>query len=219
MKKRIFLVILLGILAGVEAHAQDVGGPQVLYIPGMPAPPVATSPQEAAPSAAGSVTGQGQGKISKVTRAGQLNESPAPRAPVAPVPHASAAPYKGVVPPTHTVPENAAIFADANNQLSWLGFMIEGGAHKVFVQTTQSASYTQQSNNPREIVLLLRDVGAKVANNRRNLDMRYFKTVFKSAQAQRAGRDLRVVIELTEAVPYEVSQSGNIISVVVGGTK
>lgn len=223
MRKRQFTAILaalpLALLITANAFAQDPAPTQILYIPGMPAPPVDPTP---APSIEKEHTGTptkglGQGRVSKVTVAGQVEKTveptPAPRAAVvAPV----EAEYKGVTPPKKTTPDNASIFEDRNNQLTWIGFLSEDKEDKIFVQCTKPAAFTQvQGKKDKEVVLILKNVRAKVANNRRSLDMQYFNTRFKSAQAIRQGKDLRVTVELHDDSSVKVYQEDNLVIVAV----
>ncbi|MFA5624035.1 MAG: AMIN domain-containing protein [Bradymonadales bacterium] len=220
MKRLFYILAALSFSVSTTALSQDSSNPQILYIPGMPAPPIVqeTPNVNANNSEPAQLSGQGQGKISRITHA--INTpptapSPQPVRAQSPVNKDNPS-YKGVVPPKNNVAQNAAIFANAGLQLSWIGFLIEGNEHKIFIQTTQPTNYNVvTSENAREIYIELPNVGAKVANNRRNLDMSYFNSPFKSAQAQKKGKSLRIKIEFNEPYSYRVTQNGEFIYVSV----
>ena len=210
----IFSVLLMCVCSSV--NAQDAA--PVMYIPGMPVPQ--TEAASAAPSEGDAAApAQNGGKISRITKAGDMYKQPEPSADA----DANKAgsdnnrpDYKGVTPPKRLVPENAATFSRTSaNQMSWIGFMPEEGEHRIFLQTTEPTPYEQVASASDRIEIRL--IGAKLAvsNNHRQLDMSYFKTPFKYAKADASGKDVRVVVLLKEAVPYEIRQHDNMTEIVV----
>ncbi len=218
MKQLKFFVSLLLMCVSLNAFAQDAA--PVMYIPGMPVPPAAAAPS----SAASSDTAQGGGdaaarlnaaRISRVTKAGEMNHKPDQAAAPAQEDPARAE-YKGVTPPKRLVPENANTFNKSSaNQVSWIGFMPEDNQHRIFIQTSQPSAYEQIATASNRIELKI--VGAKLAvsNNQRELDMTYFKTPFKNAKAVRSGKDTRIIIQLKQPVPYEIKQHDNMLEIFV----
>ena len=208
----IFSVLLMCVCS--SAIAQDAA--PVMYIPGMPVPQMESA--SAAPSEGDAAApAQNGGKISRITKAGDMYKQPEPSADANQATKDDGKPdYKGVTPPKRLVPENAATFAKTSaNQMSWIGFMPEEGEHRIFLQTTEPTPYEQVASASDRIEIRL--IGAKLAvsNNHRQLDMSYFKTPFKYAKADASGKDVRVVVLLKEAVPYEIRQHDNMTEIVV----
>ena len=215
--KHLTIIPSLFLLAfSCNAFAQDA--PPVLYIPGMPVPQV-TSPAPAATSADAPAAdpAQNNGKISRISKAGDSRKQPQTVQPQPAQPKDDThAEYKGVTPPKRLVPENANTFSRTSaNQMSWIGFMPEDNIHRVFMQTSQPIAYQQIATSSDRIELLLLGTKLAVSNNQRELDMTYFKTPFKSAKASSAGKNTRVVILLKQPAPYEIKQHDNMLEVFV----
>lgn len=221
--KRIWIAGLIGMFMPSLCMAQDMGSTGIGYIPGMPLPAQA-APSEA-PSAAqpasGARHGRSDGKITAVKVAGQQknakqvpNEAPAP-APM-PAPEAKQDSYKGVTPPTRMVPENRDTFTKTRgNQLSWIGFMPEAQTHRIFIQTSSPTTFDRVATGPERVEIIVKDTKLAVSNNKRELDMKYFKTPFSKAYAKQAGRHVKVTVELREPVKVDVRQQENLINIFV----
>lgn len=217
--KRIFLTTLATLMISVPALAEDGGS--VMYIPGMPVP----QQTQAAPAASPSSTASGEAgksdsgniKVSKVSKAGELDMGkPAPAA----EPEVFEPVYKGVTPPKRLVPENESTFTrDGGNQLSWIGFMPEEESHRIFIQTSTATTYERVASAADRVELLLSNTKLSVSNNNRELDMSYFKTPFSKAKATSQGNDVKVVVQLKEAVPCEIQQHENFIEIIVKDVK
>ncbi|MBR4986621.1 MAG: hypothetical protein IKY83_12890, partial [Proteobacteria bacterium] len=124
--------------------------------------------------------------------------------------------YKGVTPSKRLKPENEATFTKtADNQLSWIGFMPEEGAHRVFLQTSQPTTFERLATSQDRVEILLANTKLTVSNNMRELNMSYFQTPFAKAQAVRSGTGVKVIVQLKEAVPCEVTQHDNMIDIIV----
>lgn len=216
--KKIALFTAALLFVSSQAVAQDAPATGIGYIPGMPVPqasaPAAPAGSDAAPAATNSGNG---GKISKVSVAGsQKNEpQPAPEEPPVQIDNGPAG-YKGVTPPSRMVPENQNTFAKTSgNQLSWIGFMPEQNAHRVFVQTSQPTQFERLATPSDRVEILISNTKLAVHNNQRELDMTYFQTPFAKAKAVRSGTGVKVIVQLKEAVPCDVRQNGNMIEIVV----
>ena len=217
--KRILTAAIASLIISIPALAQDPPPTGIGYIPGMPVP------QRQAPTpAAESDTTQGSansasGTVSRVSVAGQPGTA-TQKAPAEPPPAEAQPPadleYKGVTPPKRLVPENQATFTkSAGNQLSWIGFMPEEGAHRIFLQTSQPTTFERLASAQDRVEILLANTKLAVSNNTRELNMSYFQTPFAKAQAVRSGSDVKVTVQLKEAVPCEVVQHDNFIDIVV----
>jgi len=211
--KRIFLTTLATLLISAPALADDGG--TVLYIPGMPVPQTQAAPAAAPDSGAAGDTakgGSGNVKVTKVQKAGELDTSvPAPVVQQ----KATGPTYKGVMPPNRLVPENESTFTrDGGNQLSWIGFMPEENSHRIFIQTTNATTYQRVASADDRVELLITNTKLSVSNNNRELDMSYFKTPFAKAKATKQGADVKVVVQLKEAVPCEIQQHDNFIDII-----
>lgn len=199
-----------------NAFAQDAA--PVMYIPGMPVPQTSSAaPAAASADASADAPAQNNGKISRISKAGESRQQPQTiQTQPDQQPEPGRAEYKGVTPPKRLVPENANTFSRTSaNQMSWIGFMPEDNQHRVFMQTSQPIAYQQIATSSDRIELLLLGTKLAVSNNQRELDMTYFKTPFKSAKASSAGKDTRVVIILKQPSPYEIKQHDNMLEVFV----
>ncbi len=219
MKKIIHLSAALFFISA-PAFAQDASTTGIYYIPGMPVPqqsaPAAPTTQGDSTKAANSGD---SGRISKVTVADQNEQQttpePTPAEQLVKIDNGTAG-YKGVTPPTRLVPENQKTFTKtAGNQLSWIGFMPEQGAHRIFIQTSQPTQFERLATPSDRVEILIANTKLAVSNNQRELDMSYFKTPFAKAKAERAGADVKVVVQLKEAASCDVQQHDNIIDIVV----
>lgn len=231
MKRTLFTFIFVSCFAGT-ALAQ--GGPTGIgYIPGMPVPQAA--PAAAAPSSNASAAPKGgsndNSKISKVAYGGQHNASVTPEpkpsqdfskeeAALGMQPAKSGsltnAQYKGVTPPSRLVPENESTFTrKGGNQLSWIGFMPEEGAHRIFIQTTHATKFERLATPSDRVELFIADTKLAVSNNNRELDMSFFQTPFAKAKAVKSKKGVKVIVQLKEALPCEVTQQDNMINIIV----
>lgn len=211
--KQMIMTGLLGLLAAGQAFAQE--GTGIGYIPGMPVPQPAANAAAAAPAPAPGA-GKSDGKIVRVSKSGQQRQ--VPEVQPAPAPETAPAPvspeYHGVTPPKRMQPENAGDFAKtAGNQLTWIGFMPEKNVHSVFVQTTSPTKFERLASPGNRVELLVTGTKLAVNNNERELDMKYFKSPFVKAYARPQGKNIHVTVELKEAVPVEVTQTDNLISI------
>lgn len=215
MKRLSLLITPFIMCVCCAAFAQD--GARVMYIPGMPVPQTESAPEPAAGGETEAPARDG-GKISRITKAGDMYKKPSPQdsADSASKADTGMPAYKGVTPPSRLVPENAATFARTTaNQLSWIGFMPEEGQHRIFMQTTQPTPYEQISTASDRIEIKLIGARLAVSNNHRQLDMSYFRTPFKYAKADANGQDVRVLVLLKEPVPYEIRQHDNMTEIIV----
>ena len=211
MKRAVFVVLAL-FFVGMSVQAQA----QVAWIPGMPVP------QSDAPTpvaSAESHSGQGSGSVSRVSVAGQPSSEPSieavPDDVAQGVEPEARAEYKGVTPPTRLEPENKALFErTSGNQLSWIGFMPEETGHRIFIQTSQATSFELLASRDDRVEILISKTKLSVSNNHRELDMSYFQTPFLKAQAIAQGRDVKVIVQLKEAMSCRVEQHENIIEII-----
>lgn len=222
--KRIWIAGLIGMFMPSLCMAQDMGSTGIGYIPGMPLPAQAApseAPSAAQPAPGGARHGRSDGKIAAVKVAGQQkgakqakNEAPVP--PPMPKPEAAQDSYRGVTPPTRMVPENQNTFTKTSgNQLSWIGFMPEAQTHRIFIQTTSPTTFDRVATGPDRVEILVKDTKLAVSNNKRELEMKYFKTPFSKAYAKPAGRHVKVIVELREPVKVDVRQQENLINIFV----
>ncbi len=212
--KRIQLT-LIALIMGFSATAAAQDGAPVMYIPGMPVPQ-APAAAPAATSDAPAANKQDAGKISRISKAGDSKTQAAAVPADIVVGNDGLADYKGVTPTKRLVPENAQTFQHTTeNQMSWIGFMPEEGQHRIFLQTSSPTAYQQISTASDRIEILLLGTKLAVHNNQRELDMSFFKTPFRTAKASPAGKDVRVVIQLKEAVPYEIKTHDNLLEIFV----
>ena len=219
--KRFLTAAIAGLVISFPALAQDPPPTGIGYIPGMPVPQRQAPPPEANAAAPQNSSNSGSGPVSRVSVAGQSGtanqKAPAdpPQAMVQPATNADVE-YKGVTPPKRLVPENEATFTKSSgNQLSWIGFMPEEGAHRIFLQTSQPTTYERLASAQDRVEILLANTKLAVSNNTRELNMSYFQTPFAKAQAVRSGSGVKVIVQLKEAVPCEIIQHDNMIDIVV----
>jgi len=121
------------------------------------------------------------------------------------------APYAGVVPGTGNLPPRAPT-PGGSLLMTWPGFQQRpDGASRFFLQTTAQVQVEQRNEQDR-FVLVMRNTGLHLRNNRRPLETRYFNTPVRQASIERRGRDLAFVLDLrapvTPVVSQEVAQTG-----------
>lgn len=218
--KKIILFSAALFFISLPAFAQDAPPTGIGYIPGMPVPQQTETAASASQDNTPKATNSGDsGRISKVTVAdpnapAQAQPTPAAEQPVK-IDNGTTG-YKGVTPPSRLVPENQNTFTKTSgNQLSWIGFMPEQGAHRIFIQTSQPTQYERLATPSDRVELLIANTKLAVSNNQRELDMSYFKTPFAKAKAERAGSDVKVIVQLKEAASCDVQQHDNIIDIIV----
>lgn len=207
MMKHTILTALLLLVLSFPAFAQEGVG----YIPGMPVP------QASAPSgdaSAGSGSGDASdAKISKVEKAsGQFGNIQTNAPEEEPVPQAG---YKGVTPPSRLEPENKSTFTKSSgNQLSWIGFIPDENAHRIFIQTSQPTTFERLASSADRVEILIANTKLAVHNNNRELDMSYFKTPFAKAQAVASGTGVKVVVQLKSETQCDIQQHDNMIDII-----
>lgn len=117
--------------------------------------------------------------------------------------------YDGVVPgPTGKNP--LPIPPKNGPHLVWTGFQMTATGSRVFLQTTKPVEFdlnegTAKKSGKSTLGVILRGCRIFMANNRRNIDTRYFATPIAGVSARQRGRDVEVNIalrELAEAVPH-----------------
>lgn len=130
-------------------------------------------------------------------------DRPAPQSPGQP----PAAGYQGVVPGTgHAPPRAPSAGPGGALLLTWPGFQQRpDGASRFFLQTTGPVQVEQRTEEGR-FVLVLKNTGIHLRNNRRRLETRYFNTPVSVAQVERRGRDVAFVLDLRAPVTPVVSQ-------------
>lgn len=90
--------------------------------------------------------------------------------------------------------------------MTWPGFQQRpDGASRFFLQTTAPVQIEERAEANR-FVLVLKDTGLHLRNNRRPLETRYFNTPVRKADIERRGRDLAFVLDLRAQVRPVVSQ-------------
>lgn len=211
--KHIILPALAIFFISSPVLAQD----SVRYIPGMPVPQATSSSASSASSGTADASEEAPaGKISKVSKAGESDFNGAGSQAAAPAKlNDGTKGYKGVTPPTRLVPENQSTFAKTTaNQLSWIGFLPEEGAHRIFLQTTEPTSYERIATSNDRVEIHIKSTKLAVSNNNRELDMSYFNTPFAKAKATQDSSGIKVVVTLKEAVPCEIQQHDNMIDII-----
>lgn len=208
----------LSILGLLAAFVSTPALAQGFYIPGMPVPE-ASSSASSAPAASPSKGGAGTGgKVAKVSVASGefMHEPELAEQQQVQVSKTKSVEYKGVTPPERLVPENSETFTRTSaNQLSWIGFVPDkDGKHKIFLQTSQATTYERLSTPANRIELVIANTKLAVANNNRELDMKYFNTPFLNAKAVRSGKNVKVVVNLKSETSCDVVQHDNMIEIV-----
>jgi len=117
--------------------------------------------------------------------------------------------YDGVVPgPAGKNPLPAA--PKGGPYLMWTGFQMTATGSRVFLQTTQPVQFdlsegTTKKSGKSMLAVLLRGSRIYMANNRRNIDTRFFATPVAGVSARQRGHDVEVQVALrerAEAVPH-----------------
>ncbi len=115
--------------------------------------------------------------------------------------------YAGVAPGSgNTAPRSPSPGGQGPLLMTWPGFQQRpDGASRFFLQTTAPVQVEQRTEEGR-FVLLMKNTGLHLRNNRRPLETRYFNTPVSRATVERRGRDLALVLDLRAPVTPMVSQ-------------
>jgi hypothetical protein len=110
--------------------------------------------------------------------------------------------YDGVAPGAAS--KNPLPSAPAGPHLVWTGFQMTSSGSRVFLQTTAPVEFdVKQGSAPKPgksvLSVVLRGCRIHMANNRREIDTRFFATPVAGVSARHKGRDVEVQIALREA--------------------
>jgi hypothetical protein len=123
-------------------------------------------------------------------------------------------PYLGVQPGAQDqAPGKAQVRSrGAVRLVTWVGFQMSGQGGRVFIQSTEPATYDIVPGNPDEVIIELSDTKLHSTNDGRLLDTAWFPTAVLSVKAvQKKKAMTRVTIKLREVVGYDLRQEGNYI--------
>jgi hypothetical protein len=120
-------------------------------------------------------------------------------------------PYLGVQPGLRdTAPGKVDVKSrGALRVATWVGFQMQGGGGRVFVQTTEPAVYNLLPSAADEVVLELTDTRLQSRNDGRRLETTYFPTAVSWVDAEQKKSTTTVTIKLREIVGYDLRQEGN----------
>jgi len=120
-------------------------------------------------------------------------------------------PYLGVQPGAN---DSAPGKADARSQgairqVTWVGFQMAGPGGRVFIQSTESPQYDVVASDALQVVVELKNSRLHTRNESRPLDTTFFPTAVQSVTAkQLKGSIVRVTIQLSESIGYDLRQEG-----------
>ena len=92
---------------------------------------------------------------------------------------------------------------------TWIGFQMQGGGGRVFIQTTEPAVYNLLPSAADEVVVELTDTRLQTRNDGRPLDTTFFPTAVAWVDADQQKATTRVTVKLREVVGYDLRQEGN----------
>ncbi len=96
--------------------------------------------------------------------------------------------------------------------ITWVGFQMAGQGGRVFIQSTEPATYDIVPGNPDEVIIELSNARLHSKNDGRLLDTAWFPTAVLSVKAVQKKKSItRVTIKLREIVGYDLRQEGNYI--------
>ncbi|MEW5854092.1 MAG: AMIN domain-containing protein, partial [Myxococcota bacterium] len=99
--------------------------------------------------------------------------------------------------------------------LTFVGFKNVGEQSRVLVRTNDKVSYNVRKVGQNKVVLELENTRILLRNNQRVLDTSFFpRTAVKMVtpeEIEGASKTTRILIELSEEVPYEAKQEGNTV--------
>lgn len=110
--------------------------------------------------------------------------------------------YSGVsVQGNHVPPLPAKSMGSTPAEMTWTGFeRTQTGGSRLFLQLNASPQFEQKPTKDGLVLRVrLRNTKVNVRNNRRRLDLRYFKTPMRSVKVRHRGRDTIVTITLKRA--------------------
>jgi hypothetical protein len=112
--------------------------------------------------------------------------------------------YGGVAPGAKNLPPRAPHLPlkKGPQRLTWSGFQVKDGVPTVFLETTGTPNYSVDSRADG-LVVTLRNTVVPVKNNRRPLHVEAFNTPIKTVETSTHGKETRVVIHTSQAVPHK----------------
>jgi hypothetical protein len=102
--------------------------------------------------------------------------------------------------------------------LTFVGFKNVGEQSRVITRTSDKVNYSVRKIGQNKIALELENTRITLRNNQRPLDTSFFnrtavKLITPDETESAKAKNVRIVIELSEEVPYEAKQEGNTVYV------
>jgi hypothetical protein len=113
------------------------------------------------------------------------------------------------------LPAHAQDLSGEVKNMSWIGFQQFQESSRVFVRTTEKASYRVDNSRRDTIVLILENTRVELKNNTRFLDTRYFDGPVAFIQPkviEGTSPSVRIEIRLRERVPFREVQNDNFLA-------
>jgi colicin import membrane protein len=107
-------------------------------------------------------------------------------------------------------------YAGEMRELVWIGFQNSAEVSRVFIKTNEQVQYRVNDKGPDSLIVDLFDTRAQSRNHKRPLDTSSFDspvTKVSVEELEGAARQVRVEIKLRNKVPYEVKQTGEVLSI------
>ncbi len=85
----------------------------------------------------------------------------------------------------------------------------------MFVRTTEAVKYRVDTSKPNVVILILENTRIPVANNRRQLDTRFFEspvTYIKPKVIEGPSPSVQITIQLRSQVPFTEEQKDNVLA-------
>jgi hypothetical protein len=114
--------------------------------------------------------------------------------------------------PTAAMPQS---YDNEIKDMSWIGFQQFKESSRVFVKTTEKATFRVDSSRENMVVLILENTTISLKNNRRFLDTRHFDspvTYIQPKVIEGPSASVRIEITLRRRVPFKQVQNDNFLA-------
>jgi hypothetical protein len=118
----------------------------------------------------------------------------------------------GELSPPAALDLDAGPVSEAEKTLPWIGFHQAPSYSRIFLKTTERVA-VEVTPGKGVIVLTLKNTRARLRNNLRFLDTSYFPSAVWKIVPRRQGDDLKVEIQMRDAVSYRVRRQGEMIQI------
>lgn len=118
--------------------------------------------------------------------------------------------YQGMIPGKRDTIEHIQDRSGQANQLNWIGLLVEETRTRVFIQSTQQASYEMtRSEDGTQMTLIFEGARVENRNLMRLIDASYYDRSVKRIDPARKRQAIHVVLTVEPEATPKINQRGN----------